>query len=62
MTDEAPTTISAFDERWWAGALARRRIAHQLAEGEDPECSYPECAWHGVMPGEDNGVAPTAPP
>jgi hypothetical protein len=62
MSDEVPTTISSFDERWWAGPLARRRITHQLAPGEDGDCSYPECAWHGVMPGEENGVSPAAPP
>ena len=61
MTEDVPTTISAFAERWWEGPLARRRLAHQLA-GESGDCSYPECAWHGVLPGEENGVSPAAPP
>lgn len=61
MSDEVPTTISSFDERWWAGPLSRRRLEHQLA-GEDGDCSYPDCAWHGVMPGEENQVSPAAPP
>ena len=62
MTNEAPTTISAFDERWWAGPLARRRVAQQLPHGDDGDCSYPKCAWHGVTPGEANTVASAAPP
>ncbi len=62
MADHIPTTISTFHERWWAGPLARRRIIHQLSAGEDESCSYPDCAWHGVMPGEENLVAPAAPP
>ncbi|MDA0351805.1 MAG: hypothetical protein O3A10_06305 [Chloroflexi bacterium] len=62
MSNESPITISAFDERWWAGMLARRRIAHQLEEGESGDCSYPDCAWHGVTPGEANAPSPASPP
>jgi hypothetical protein len=62
MPQDLPTTISAFEERWWWSMLASRRLAHQLEPGESGECSYPECAWHGVLPGEENAVAPAAPP
>ncbi len=61
MSDEVPTTISAFDERWWEGPLARRRLGHQL--GDDwGDCPYPECAWRGARPGDENLVFPAAPP
>ena len=62
MARDIPTTISAYDERWWAGSMARRRIAHQLPEDEPGDCTYPECVWHGMMPGEENAVSPASPP
>ncbi|MDA0351816.1 MAG: hypothetical protein O3A10_06360 [Chloroflexi bacterium] len=43
--------------RWWQWHLGNRMAKHQHP-GEDMEdCSWPECAWHGQRPGEDNLLA-----
>jgi hypothetical protein len=54
MTNE--TVAEAEDsgvERWWQWHLGDRMAAHQHPD-EELGCRWPECAWHGVRPGDEN--------
>lgn len=63
-TDPANPFASGFqdDERWWEPTLAARRLNHLLEPGDTPDCSWPDCIWHGMLPGEQNEVIPPSPP
>jgi len=55
---------SGIEPRWWQWHLGDRMARHQHP-GEDLEdCSWPDCAWHGVRPGEENLASslPDSPP
>ena len=45
------------DLRWWQWHLGDRMARHQHPDAPAGGCSWPECAWHGLRPGEENLVA-----
>lgn len=53
MTEATEATDSQ-DMRWWRWHLGDRMARHQHPNEDLTNCSWPECAWHGVRPGEDN--------
>lgn len=63
-TDLGGPITSGFedDERWWELTLSERRYKHVLEDGDTLDCSWPECAWHGMLPGEQNEKHPSSPP
>ncbi len=50
------------DERWWEQTLEARRLRHLSEPGESEECSWPECVWHGLLPGDANLPLESSPP
>jgi len=50
------------DERWWEPTLSERRYKHVLEDGDTLDCSWPDCIWHGMLPGEQNEVHFASPP
>jgi hypothetical protein len=52
MTEATEVTDSQ-DIRWWRWHLGDRMARHQHPHEDLTNCSWPECAWHGVRPGED---------
>jgi hypothetical protein len=53
---EATETPEGATMRWWQWHLGDRMARHQHPGQEIEDCSWPDCAWHGVRPGEDNLV------
>tara|TARA_Y100000588_G_scaffold291740_1_gene310918 strand:- start:2956 stop:3231 length:276 start_codon:yes stop_codon:yes gene_type:complete len=53
MTEEFE--LAVFGEmRWWQWHLGDRMANHQHPTEDVAGCSWPECAWHGLRPGDDN--------
>lgn len=50
------TETAGGEMRWWQWHLGDRMARHQHPGQEIEDCSWPDCAWHGVRPGEDNLV------
>lgn len=50
---EATEMMSA-GARWWQWHLGDRMARHQHPGEEMEDCSWPDCAWHGLRPGGDN--------
>lgn len=63
MTEDTDLTASE-EMRWWQWHLGDRMACHQHPGEDMTECSWPDCAWHGFRPGDDNQIAslPDVPP
>jgi hypothetical protein len=60
---DSPFTSGFTDaERWWQQTLNERRLRHVFESGETSDCSWPDCIWHGILPGEQNDVHAASPP
>ena len=49
-----PTDPAEPDIRWWQWHLGDRMARHQHPGEELEDCSWPDCAWHGMRPGDEN--------
>ena len=61
---QATDSTATDGPRWWQWHLGDRMARHQHPGEPMEDCSWPDCAWHGIRPGEDNLIAslPSSPP